>query len=151
MTSLRVVLLLQNIASGTLPKLLPQGSPFPLFIRYKPGTAFAIPGLLLIGSKLQSPDGQIPQCLYRRRCQCFRSCCLRQYTSDTKNRLKYSFQSVFNAAPALHFRDDKVSIAKIHLIPITVSQLKCALHILIGDWYDQVHGGSAWCRCSSAR
>ena len=55
--------------------------------------------------------------------------------SDTKNRLKYSFQSVFNAVPALHFRDDKVSIAKIRLVPITVSQLKCALHILIGDWY----------------
>ena len=55
---------------------------------------------------------------------------------DTKNRLKYSFQSVFNAVPALHFRDDKVSIAKIRLVPITVSQLKCALHILIGDWYD---------------
>ena len=42
--------------------------------------------------------------------------------SDTKNRLKYSFQSVFNAVPALHFRDDKVSIAKIRLVPITVSQ-----------------------------
>lgn len=55
---------------------------------------------------------------------------------DTKNRLKYSFQSVFNAVPALHFRDDKVSIAKIRLVPITVSQLKCALHILIGDWYE---------------
>ena len=55
--------------------------------------------------------------------------------SNTKNRLKYSFQSVFNAVPALHFRDDKVSIAKIRLVPITVSQLKCALHILIGDWY----------------
>ena len=54
---------------------------------------------------------------------------------DTENRLKYSFQSVFNAVPALHFRDDKVSIAKICLIPITISQLKCALHILIGDWY----------------
>ena len=53
----------------------------------------------------------------------------------TENRLKYSFQSVFNAVPALHFRDDKVSIAKIRLVPITVSQLKCALHILIGDWY----------------
>ena len=51
---------------------------------------------------------------------------------DTENRLKYSFQSVFNAVPALHFRDDKVSIAKIRLVPITVSQLKCALHILIG-------------------
>ena len=55
---------------------------------------------------------------------------------NTENRLKYSFQSVFNAVPALHFRDDKVSIAKIRLVPITVSQLKCALHILIGDWYD---------------
>ena len=55
---------------------------------------------------------------------------------DTENRLKYSFQSVFNAVPALHFRDDKESIAKIRLVPITVSQLKCALHILIGDWYD---------------
>ena len=49
--------------------------------------------------------------------------------SDTENRLKYSFQSVFNAVPALHFRDDKESIAKIRLVPITVSQLKCALHI----------------------
>ena len=57
--------------------------------------------------------------------------------TDTENRLKYSFQSVFNAVPALHFRDDKVSIAKIRLVPITVSQLKCALHILIGDWYDK--------------
>ena len=56
---------------------------------------------------------------------------------NTKNRLKYSFQSVFNAVPALHFRDDKVSIAKIRLVPITVSQLKCALHILIGDWYEK--------------
>ena len=56
--------------------------------------------------------------------------------SHTENRLKYSFQSVFNAVPALHFRDDKVSIAKIRLVPITVSQLKCALHILIGDWYE---------------
>ena len=56
--------------------------------------------------------------------------------SDTKNRLKYSFQLVFNAVPALHFRDDKVSIAKTRLVPITVSQLKCALHILIGEWYD---------------
>ena len=56
--------------------------------------------------------------------------------SDTKNRLKYSFQSVFNAVPALHFRDDKVSIAKICLVPITISQLKYALHILIGDWYE---------------
>ena len=37
----------------------------------------------------------------------------------------------------MHFRDDKVSIAKIRLVPITVSQLKCALHILIGDWYDK--------------
>ena len=55
---------------------------------------------------------------------------------NTKNRLKYSFQSVFNAVPALHFRDDKVSIAKIRLVPITISQLKCALHILIGDWYE---------------
>ena len=35
----------------------------------------------------------------------------------------------------MHFRDDKVSIAKICLAPITVSQLKCALHILTGDWY----------------
>mgnify|MGYP001442093080 CR=1 FL=1 len=59
--------------------------------------------------------------------------------SDTKNRLKYSFQSVFNAVPALHFRDDKVNIAKIRLVPITVSQLKCALHILIGDWYKIGH------------
>ena len=58
------------------------------------------------------------------------------FRSDTKNRLKYSFQSVFNAVPALHFRDDKVSIAKTRLVPITVSQLKGALHILIGDWYD---------------
>ena len=57
--------------------------------------------------------------------------------TDTENRLKYSFQSVFNAVPALHFLDDKVSIAKIRLVPITVSQLKCALHILIGDWYDK--------------
>ena len=57
------------------------------------------------------------------------------YGCNTENRLKYSFQSVFNAVPALHFRDDKVSIAKICLVPITVSQLKCALHILIGDWY----------------
>ena len=57
------------------------------------------------------------------------------FSSHTENRLKYSFQSVFNAVPALHFRDDKVSIAKIRLVPITVSQLKCALHILIGDWY----------------
>ena len=55
--------------------------------------------------------------------------------TNTKNRLKYSFQSVFNAVLVLHFRDDNVSIAKIRLIPITVSQLKCALHILIGDWY----------------
>ena len=58
---------------------------------------------------------------------------------DTKNRLKYLFQSVFNAVPALHFRDDKVSIAKIRLVPITVSQLKCALHILIGDWYETAY------------
>ena len=57
---------------------------------------------------------------------------------DTENRLKYSFQSVFNAAPALHFRDDKVSIAKIRLVPIMVSQLKCPLHILIGDWYESI-------------
>ena len=57
---------------------------------------------------------------------------------NTENRLKYSFQSVFNAVPALHFRDDKVSIAKIRLVPITVSQLKCALHILIGDWYKKI-------------
>ena len=57
--------------------------------------------------------------------------------SDTENRLKYSFQSVFNAVSALHFRDDKGSIAKIRLVPITVSQLKCALHILIGDWYER--------------
>ena len=42
---------------------------------------------------------------------------------NTKNRLKYSFQSVFNAVPALHFRDDKVSIAKICLIPITLNFL----------------------------
>ena len=49
--------------------------------------------------------------------------------SDTENRLKYSFQSVFNAVPALHFRDEKVSIAKIRLVQITVSQFKCALHI----------------------
>ena len=40
--------------------------------------------------------------------------------SNTKNRLKYTFQSVFNAVPALHFRDEKVSIAKIRLVPITV-------------------------------
>ena len=69
---------------------------------------------------------------------------------DTENRLKYSFQSVFNAVPALHFRDDKVSIAKIRLVPITVSQLKCALHILIGDWYDTYEeGGYRYCRLIS--
>ena len=44
---------------------------------------------------------------------------LRFFSTDTENRLKYSFQSVFNAVPALHFRDDKVSIAKIRLVPIT--------------------------------
>ena len=45
------------------------------------------------------------------------------FWSDTKNWLKYSFQSVFNAAPALHFRDDKASIAKTRLVPITVEGL----------------------------
>ena len=58
------------------------------------------------------------------------------HLTDTKNRLKYSFQSVFNAVPVLHFRDDKVSIEKICLVTIMISQLKCALHILIGDWYE---------------
>ena len=64
--------------------------------------------------------------------------------SHTKNRLKYSFQSVFNAVPALNFRDDKGSIAKICLVPITVSQLKCALHILIGDWYQKTRMARCW-------
>ncbi len=57
---------------------------------------------------------------------------------NTENQLKYSFQSVFNAVPALRFRNGKVSIAIIRLVSITISQLKCALHISIGDWFDSV-------------
>ena len=78
-----------------------------------------------------APSTEITYDLYGKLCGIFTS-------FNTENRLKYSFQSVFNAVPALHFRDDKVSIAKICLVPITVSQLKCALHILIGDWYKEL-------------
>ena len=110
-----------DIINGSDGKLLPQGNA----TRAQVATILMhyIENILLAQLETERSTGIVPLAKEGRR-------------TDTKNRLKYSFQSVFNAVPALHFRDDKVSSAKKRLVPITVSQLKCALHILIGDWYE---------------